>query len=127
MLDSLVSCCAAGQAGGAHFLAEKIPEGPPAPSGSAPQEHELPGAPSPPAEARVGVRVAYEVHGDGAIAMRWRIDARAALPVAPPAPLFQCAVPSPSTSCLQCAAARKGQLGLNFWLLASDIVAVQAQ
>ena len=80
--------CDLEQAGGAHFLAEKVPEGPEAPTG-APQEHPLPEGPSPPAEAEVLVGVVYDVRGNGSIAMKWDIDARSALPIAVSAPLFQ--------------------------------------
>lgn len=52
----------------------------------------------PAAEARVGVRAAYEVHGDGSIAMRWSIDAREALPNPVLPPLFQCVNGSPCDS-----------------------------
>jgi hypothetical protein len=83
------------QAGGAHFLAEKVPD---APSG-APQEHPLPDAPTPSVEAEVAVAVRYTVHGDGSLRVDWQIDASRALPNIPPQPLFSCAPYHPFESC----------------------------
>ena len=75
-----------------------MPQGPDLPTG-APQEHPLPEAPSPPAEADVAVRVTYDVRGDGSVVMRWGVDARNALPTPVSPPLFQCA---PLSFCRLC-------------------------
>ncbi len=75
--------------GGAHFFSEEFPTG----GEGAGREEDASAAEGPAgearSEARVGVRVVYNIHLDGRVQMDWEIDARDALPAPLPPGLFK--------------------------------------